>query len=110
MTAKRRQIPSLRSATVPPRLDHRRPPPPSPSSRDEIMPAGSRRDQAAPRTRRRWQDGRVATHWTAVIPVKRLSAAKSRLRGAVPDAHHQDLTLAMMRDTAAAVLATPGVT
>jgi 2-phospho-L-lactate guanylyltransferase len=43
--------------------------------------------------------------WTAVIPVKRLSAAKSRLRGAVPAAHHPELALAMVRDTVAAVLA-----
>jgi len=43
-------------------------------------------------------------HWTAVIPVKRLSAAKSRLRGAVPDAWHQELALAMLRDTVTAVL------
>jgi 2-phospho-L-lactate guanylyltransferase len=42
--------------------------------------------------------------WTAVIPVKRLSVAKSRLRGAVPAARHADLALAMVRDTAAAVL------
>jgi len=48
--------------------------------------------------------------WTAVIPVKRLGAAKSRLRGAVPAARHQDLALAMLGDTAAAVLATPEVT
>jgi 2-phospho-L-lactate guanylyltransferase len=47
----------------------------------------------------------VATYWTAVIPVKRLDAAKTRLRGAVPDARHQDLALAMVRDTVAAVLA-----
>jgi 2-phospho-L-lactate guanylyltransferase len=47
----------------------------------------------------------VANDWTAVIPVKRLGAAKSRLRGAVPDARHQDLALAMVRDTVAAVLA-----
>ncbi len=46
-------------------------------------------------------------NWTAVIPVKRLAAAKSRLRGAVPSAHHQDLALAMLRDTLTAVLATP---
>jgi 2-phospho-L-lactate guanylyltransferase len=51
----------------------------------------------------------VAQNWTAVIPVKRLHAAKSRLRGAVPAARHQDLALALMRDTAAAVLAAPGV-
>ncbi|GAA3906617.1 2-phospho-L-lactate guanylyltransferase [Actinoplanes auranticolor] len=41
--------------------------------------------------------------WTAVIPVKSLSAAKSRLRGAVPDFRHEDLALAMVRDTVAAV-------
>lgn len=51
----------------------------------------------------------MAQNWTAVIPVKRLHAAKSRLRGAVPDARHQELALALMRDTAAAVLAAPGV-
>ena len=50
----------------------------------------------------------MATDWTAVIPVKRLSAAKSRLRGAVPAARHADLALAMMRDTVAAVLASAG--
>lgn len=42
--------------------------------------------------------------WTAVIPVKRLGLAKSRLRGAVPAARHQDLALAMLADTVAAVL------
>ncbi|GAB2625060.1 2-phospho-L-lactate guanylyltransferase [Paractinoplanes abujensis] len=47
--------------------------------------------------------------WTAVMPVKRLGAAKSRLRGAVPAARHRDLALAMVRDTASAVLATPAV-
>ena len=47
----------------------------------------------------------MANDWMAVIPVKRLGAAKSRLRGAVPDAWHEDLTLAMVRDTATAVLA-----
>jgi 2-phospho-L-lactate guanylyltransferase len=47
----------------------------------------------------------VATYWTAVIPVKRLGGAKTRLRGAVPDARHADLALAMVRDTVAAVLA-----
>ena len=43
-------------------------------------------------------------HWTAVIGVKRLSAAKSRLRGAVSDEWHQALALAMVRDTVTAVL------
>ena len=40
-----------------------------------------------------------------MIPVKRLNAAKSRLRGAVPAARHGELALAMVRDTATAVLA-----
>jgi 2-phospho-L-lactate guanylyltransferase len=44
-------------------------------------------------------------NWTAVIPVKRLDAAKTRLRGAVPADRHPELALAMVRDTAAAVLA-----
>jgi 2-phospho-L-lactate guanylyltransferase len=48
--------------------------------------------------------------WTAVIPVKRLAAAKSRLRGAVPAARHADLALAMVLDTAVAVLAGDAVT
>jgi len=50
-------------------------------------------------------DGQMVRDWTAVIPVKRLSAAKSRLRGAVPAARHADLALAMVRDTVSAVLA-----
>jgi 2-phospho-L-lactate guanylyltransferase len=45
----------------------------------------------------------------AIIPVKRLGAAKSRLRGAVPAARHAELALAMLGDTAAAVLACPEV-
>lgn len=51
----------------------------------------------------------MAQKWTAVIAVKRLTAAKSRLRGAVPAARHPDLALALLRDTAAAVLACPAV-
>jgi 2-phospho-L-lactate/phosphoenolpyruvate guanylyltransferase len=47
--------------------------------------------------------------WTAVIPVKRLGAAKSRLRGAVPTARHADLALAMVCDTVSAVLAADAV-
>jgi 2-phospho-L-lactate guanylyltransferase len=43
-------------------------------------------------------------NWTAVIPVKRLDAAKTRLRGAVPADRHPELALAMVRATAAAVL------
>lgn len=44
-----------------------------------------------------------------IIPVKRLGAAKTRLRGAVPADRHPELALAMVRDTAAAVLSTPAV-
>ena len=44
-----------------------------------------------------------------MIPVKRLTAAKSRLRGAVPAHRHADLALAMVRDTAAAVLGASAV-
>jgi 2-phospho-L-lactate guanylyltransferase len=46
----------------------------------------------------------------AVIPVKRLSAAKSRLRGAVADDRHEELVLAMVKDTVAAVRACLWVT
>jgi 2-phospho-L-lactate/phosphoenolpyruvate guanylyltransferase len=51
----------------------------------------------------------VRRGWVAVVPVKRLGAAKSRLRGAVPVARHGELALAMLGDTAAAVLACPEV-
>ena len=43
--------------------------------------------------------------WVAVVPVKPLGAAKTRLRGAVPEPSHAGLVLAMARDT---VAATPG--
>ena len=42
--------------------------------------------------------------WSAVLPVKPLPAAKTRLRGAVPEAAHADLVLAMAQDTVAAAL------
>lgn len=45
--------------------------------------------------------------WTAVLPVKRLSAGKSRLRGALPRTAHRDLALAVAFDTVAAVAACP---
>jgi len=41
--------------------------------------------------------------WVAVVPVKRLAAAKTRLRGAVPAVRHEALVLAMLHDTLAAV-------
>ncbi|GLY03714.1 2-phospho-L-lactate guanylyltransferase [Actinoplanes sp. NBRC 101535] len=45
-----------------------------------------------------------------MIPVKRLTAAKTRLRGAVPAVRHPELALAMVRDTVAAVLGAGSVT
>src|SRR4051812_22835043 len=45
--------------------------------------------------------------WVAVLPVKRLAAAKSRLRGALPGVPHDRLVLAMAADTVAAVLGCP---
>ncbi|MGC5050584.1 2-phospho-L-lactate guanylyltransferase [Micromonospora sp. DT48] len=47
--------------------------------------------------------------WTVVVPVKRLAAAKSRLRGGLPGVPHQDLALALATDTLAAVRACPAV-
>ncbi|GIJ20068.1 2-phospho-L-lactate guanylyltransferase [Micromonospora lutea] len=47
--------------------------------------------------------------WTFVVPVKRLAAAKSRLRGGLPGIPHQDLALALAADTLAAVRACPAV-
>src|SRR6266545_7116206 len=48
--------------------------------------------------------------WLAVVPIKPLTAAKTRLRGAVPDAVHAELVLAMAQDTVAAALACDAVT
>ena len=42
--------------------------------------------------------------WVLVMPVKRLSVAKSRLRGALPDVPHEALALALARDTVAAAV------
>ncbi|MBM7075656.1 2-phospho-L-lactate guanylyltransferase [Micromonospora sp. MMS20-R1-14] len=47
--------------------------------------------------------------WAAVVPVKRLHAAKSRLRGALPAVPHEELALALVADTVGAVLACPAV-
>ncbi|MEV4630157.1 2-phospho-L-lactate guanylyltransferase [Micromonospora sp. NPDC049523] len=47
--------------------------------------------------------------WTVVVPVKRLSAAKSRLRGALPGVAHEPLALALALDTVSAALASPAV-
>lgn len=57
-----------------------------------------------------WQDYRVTEPtWTVVVPLKRLSAAKSRLRGAVPGVPHEPLALALALDTVTAALASPSV-
>jgi 2-phospho-L-lactate guanylyltransferase len=45
------------------------------------------------------------SEWVAVMPIKPLSVAKSRLRGAAAGVRHDDLVLAMARDTVAAALA-----
>lgn len=44
-----------------------------------------------------------------MVPVKRLTAAKSRLRGALPGVPHEELALALAADTLRAVLACPAV-
>jgi 2-phospho-L-lactate/phosphoenolpyruvate guanylyltransferase len=51
----------------------------------------------------------MAARWHVVIPIKPLAAAKSRLRGAVPDDRHAELVLAMAQDTIAAAVACPAV-
>ncbi|WFE96804.1 2-phospho-L-lactate guanylyltransferase [Micromonospora sp. WMMD987] len=47
--------------------------------------------------------------WVLVVPVKRLRAAKSRLRGALPAVPHEELALALAADTVGAALACPAV-
>ncbi|MFJ6195619.1 2-phospho-L-lactate guanylyltransferase [Micromonospora sp. NPDC092111] len=47
--------------------------------------------------------------WAVVVPVKRLGAAKSRLRGALPVVPHEELALALVADTVGAALACPAV-
>ncbi|SCL46392.1 2-phospho-L-lactate guanylyltransferase [Micromonospora eburnea] len=47
--------------------------------------------------------------WTVVMPVKRLGAAKSRLRGALPAVPHEELALALVADTVRAVRTCPAV-
>ncbi|MFB9234248.1 2-phospho-L-lactate guanylyltransferase [Plantactinospora siamensis] len=47
--------------------------------------------------------------WTAVLAVKRLDAAKSRLRGALDEVPHERLALALATDTIAAAVACPDV-
>ncbi len=45
--------------------------------------------------------------WTVLIPLKRLEAAKTRLRGALPGVPHDDLVLALARSTVAAARQSP---
>lgn len=47
--------------------------------------------------------------WAVVVPVKRLDAAKSRLRGALDGVPHEQLALALAQDTVSAALASPSV-
>ncbi|WP_186832258.1 2-phospho-L-lactate guanylyltransferase [Micromonospora endolithica] len=49
------------------------------------------------------------SRWTVVVPVKPLTAAKSRLRGALPAVPHEELALALAADTVRAVRACPVV-
>ena len=109
-TAKRRQNPSLRRATVASLLRRGAPAPPSPITCDEIMPVRGRwRPGRGPRRRTRWQDWRRGmSELDGGDPGQAAGAAKSRLRGAVPGARHEELALAMVRDTVAAVLACSG--
>src|SRR5437773_7279449 len=94
-TATRRQNPSL---TVPPRRPQ--------ASSHHAWP-GRRRASAAR------HHGRIphvrASGWVAVVPVKRLPLAKTRLRGALPGVPHERLVVAMALDTVTAVLACPRV-
>ena len=95
--------------------DRETPPEPEPAPRHvaSLLPAAARPPPSAVTCRRnhacsrpadqrrgrRWQrlaGWRVrSASWAAVVPVKRLAAAKSRLRGAVPGAAHEELALAM---------------
>jgi 2-phospho-L-lactate guanylyltransferase len=47
--------------------------------------------------------------WSVVVPVKRLAAAKTRLRATLPGVDHDALVLAMALDTVGAALACPAV-
>jgi len=47
--------------------------------------------------------------WSVIVPVKRLAAAKTRLRATLPGVDHDALVLAMALDTVGAALACPAV-
>ena len=53
--------------------------------------------------------GVTRADWTVVVPVKRLAAAKSRLRGALPGVPHEDWPWPWPRTPSRAVLACPAV-
>ncbi len=50
-----------------------------------------------------------ADRFTLLVPLKPVSAAKSRLRGAVPGTRHEDLVLALATATLKAAAASPAV-
>ncbi|RKN19930.1 2-phospho-L-lactate guanylyltransferase [Micromonospora musae] len=55
-----------------------------------------------------WQDCGVSQpKWALVVPAKPLTAAKSRLRGALPGVPHEELALALAADTVRAARACP---
>jgi 2-phospho-L-lactate/phosphoenolpyruvate guanylyltransferase len=51
----------------------------------------------------------VGAGWVVVVPVKPRGAAKSRLRGARPGIAHEELALALVRDTLSAAARCPAV-
>jgi 2-phospho-L-lactate guanylyltransferase len=111
ITVSRRQKPSLRRANPTSYL--------RPAGGNHAFPGDPARAKVA-RARRTpswaiWRDkggrrGKDDTvSWTVIIPVKRLTVAKSRLRGSLPGVDHDALVLAMAMDTVAAALASPVV-
>ena len=107
-TANRRQNPILRRATAPssPAVPARTPPSPATTESCLLRRPARTLDQRHDQDRRYgWQDGRVLpASWVLIVPVKRLAAAKSRLRGAVPGVPHERLVLALAQDTVAAAV------
>jgi 2-phospho-L-lactate/phosphoenolpyruvate guanylyltransferase len=97
-TAKRRQKPSLRRATDPSSLCR--------GPRDAHAPFANHACLSPGGSSPGCEDRCVVpAGWVAVVPIKPLPVAKSRLRGAVADGSHHRLVLAMAKDTVAAALA-----
>ena len=65
----------------------------APRSLHRLVPATESCLATVPVGTARGRIAAVAGDWTVVVPVKPLAAAKSRLRGAVPDAEHAELAL-----------------